>query len=316
MSFSLTRHFPELAVAPRVALGSFPTPVQTVDHVPGLWVKRDDRSGEPFGGNKIRALEFLLATAPPASRLVTVGGAGSTHALTTVLVGQRTGHAVFVGRWRQEMNKVASVVADRIERHADTAPLFSHPAVAYLWAIAQRLGGASWIPGGGTSPLGMLGHVNAGLELADQITSGDLDRPAAIVVPLGSGGTAAGIALGLHMVTMNVPVIAVRVVPRIVANAVRLRSLMRRTARLIAALGGPPANPPPAPAITLVHDAYGGAYGRETDAGRRASCQFRQSMGFSLDATYSAKAFAVAIERARREPTLFWLTFDPRMLSL
>ena len=36
-----------------------------------------------------------------------------------------------------------------------------------------------------------------------------------------------------------------------------------------------------------------------------------------LDPTYSAKSFAVALERARRAPderVLFWLTFDGRWL--
>jgi CubicO group peptidase (beta-lactamase class C family) len=51
---------------PRVSLGTFPTPVERLS-VPGaaqeVWVKRDDRSGQSYGGNKIRKLEFLLADA-------------------------------------------------------------------------------------------------------------------------------------------------------------------------------------------------------------------------------------------------------------
>jgi hypothetical protein len=39
--------------------------------------------------------------------------------------------------------------------------------------------------------------------------------------------------------------------------------------------------------------------------------------GLALDATYSAKAFAAAIAHHRNagDPTLFWLTFDGRMLG-
>src|SRR5256885_1804915 len=54
-----------------------------------------------------------------------------------------------------------------------------------------------FVPLGGSTPLGTLGHVNAALELAEQVAAGALPEPAAVVVPLGSGGTAAGLLLGL-----------------------------------------------------------------------------------------------------------------------
>ena len=54
-------------------------------------------------------------------------------------------------------------------------------------------------PTGGTSALGTIGYVNAGLELADQVRAGALPEPAAIFVPLGSGGTVAGLLLGLRL---------------------------------------------------------------------------------------------------------------------
>jgi D-cysteine desulfhydrase len=315
MSLALVSRFPELAPVPRIALGTFPTPIEHAAAIgPRLWIKRDDRSAEPFGGNKVRALEFLLARVLPNAPIVTVGGAGSTHALSTAVFGRRAGRRVFVGRWRQVMNDTAFVVAERLEHEADAAPVWANPAIAYAWAIARRLRGAFWIPGGGTNAFGMLGHVSAGLELADQVASGKLETPSTVVVPLGSGGTAAGIALGLHLANLPIRVVAVRVVPRIVANKPRLLSLVRRTSRLMQSLGAPPAPPLPSTAIEIVHGAYGGAYGQETEAGRRASGRFREALGVPLDATYSAKAFSVALERAQREPTLFWLTFDPRML--
>ena len=41
-----------------------------------------------------------------------------------------------------------------------------------------------------------------------------------------------------------------------------------------------------------------------------------RASGLRLDATYSAKAFAIALRVARAEegPTLFWSTFDARWL--
>ncbi|MCU1281713.1 MAG: putative pyridoxal phosphate-dependent deaminase, partial [bacterium] len=65
---ALFRAFPSLAArVPWMPLGRFPTPVARVDGlVPPsveLWIKRDDASGEIYGGNKVRKLEFLLAEA-------------------------------------------------------------------------------------------------------------------------------------------------------------------------------------------------------------------------------------------------------------
>ena len=51
--------------------------------------------------------------------------------------------------------------------------------------------------------------------------------------------------------------------------------------------------------MTVVHDSYGGAYGRETDGGRRAAAQLRTVSSIDLDGTYSAKAFACALDAAR-----------------
>ena len=49
---------------------------------------------------------------------------------------------------------------------------------------------------GGSSPLGCVGYVEAAAELAEQVRAGDLPAPSHIVVALGSGGTAAGLAAG------------------------------------------------------------------------------------------------------------------------
>ena len=62
---------------PHVALGDFPTPVEKLErlaqaiHAPQLYVKRDDVSGKPYGGNKVRALDSYSAkrSARDTSRL-------------------------------------------------------------------------------------------------------------------------------------------------------------------------------------------------------------------------------------------------------
>src|SRR5207247_1936157 len=68
-------------------LGDWPTPLERAAALGGavgiaeLTVKREDRSSARYGGNKVRALEFLLAGARPGTVFVTLGGTGSTHCL-------------------------------------------------------------------------------------------------------------------------------------------------------------------------------------------------------------------------------------------
>jgi D-cysteine desulfhydrase len=311
----LVRRFPKLAQVPRVVLGRGATPVVSIPLASALWIKRDDVYADPIGGNKARALEFLLGAVKRGDDIATVGSEGSTHALAVAAYGKRLESKVFVGRWRQEMNDAAKHVSARIERTAYRAPVFRNPVGAYAWALTQRARGAFWIPAGGSTPLGILGHVNAGLELLEQIDAGTIPTPKFVVVPLGTGGTAAGIALAFAIAKQDITVVGARVVPWIVARKSRVVGLARGTARLIEQMTGDRL-PPLAPERIVIEDeTYGGAYGRETDAGRAAAEQLRTVSRVRLDATYSAKAFGHALELASRGPTVFWLTFDSRILG-
>jgi 1-aminocyclopropane-1-carboxylate deaminase/D-cysteine desulfhydrase-like pyridoxal-dependent ACC family enzyme len=312
----LVARFPALARLPRIALGTYPTPVVALNTVaPSLWIKRDDLCADPMGGNKTRALEFLLGDLHAGERIVTVGSAGSTHALAVAVYAARIGARVSVGRWTQEMNATAVRVAQQLAERTERAPVFRSPLGAYAWALRQRRRGARWIPAGGSSPLGILGHVNAGLELVAQIDAGVLPQPKRVVVPLGTGGTAAGLALAFRIANRDIAVVGARVVPRIVGRARRVRRLANRTARLIEGVSGERLPRVRRPDVFVAHDSYGGAYGRETDEGKEAAARLSNATGIILDPTYSAKAFGLALELATGGPLLFWLTFDSRILG-
>jgi D-cysteine desulfhydrase len=174
-----------------------------------------------------------------------------------------------------------------------------------------------WVPAGGTSALGILGHVEGALELAAQVAAGECPAPARIVVPLGSGGTAAGLTLGLALAGLPAHVVGVRVVSRVIANRARVLRLAARTARLIerVAPGSHVPRPPPG-RLHVAERHFGGAYGRETAEGRAAAQRFGTTHAPArLEPTYTAKTFAAALARCDGEPTLFWLTFDSRWLA-
>jgi D-cysteine desulfhydrase len=149
----------------------------------------------------------------------------------------------------------------------------------------------------------VVGHLLAGLELAEQLPG----PPAEIVVPLGSGGTAAGLALAMRVLGWPTRVVAVRVAPALVANRWRAARLARGAAALLARAG---IVLPRARAVPFeVVDALGAGYGRPTPAGEAAR-RLAAEHGLVLDSTYGAKALAAL--RARAAPSgvvVFWQTF-------
>lgn len=317
---ALLARFPQLAARlAHVDLGVEESPLERWD-VGGvsLLAKRDDLSAPLLGGNKVRALELLLAGARHGTTLLTVGSTGSTHALAVAAYGAQLGVPTEIITWPQEMHAVAHATAHRLQSLARVTSARG-PVDAYARAAIRRLrGGRTWIAAGGSVPLGALGHVNAALELAEQLGRGDVEPPHVLVVPLGSGGTVAGLLAGLALAALPMRVAAVRVVPSIVGNRRRVLRLARATQALLEHLTGERLPSPDSQRLEIVQDAYGGAYARETPESREAAATLAAIAGPRVEGTYSAKTLAVALAMARRVPherVLFWLTFDGRWIG-
>jgi len=137
------------------------------------------------------------------------------------------------------------------------------------------------------------------------------------VVPLGSGGTAAGLALGFAMAGLDTTVLGARVGPRIGANRWRVLRLVEKTRQLITRYTGRATPAVRGDRVVVSHELYGGAYARPHPTAEHAAVLVDALRGWRLDATYSAKAFAVALDIAARHstPTLFWMTFDARWMK-
>ena len=316
--FPLYTRFPALRTIPRVSLCVLPSPVElaTVDGTE-IWIKSDGLNAAVCGGNKVRALEFLLAGVQSGDTIVTAGGEGSTHVLATAVHARRLGARVIGVRWRQEMNHAAYRVADMIADECVVSRVYGTAIGAILRAQLTRLTQrCRYIPLGGSTPLGVLAHVNAALELAAQISAGELPAPTRVVVPLGSGGTVAGLSLGFAIAGLDTAAIAVQVTPAIVANRLHVKRLISRTTRLIEQTTGERVPRVSARLLGVVHDAYGGAYGRALPAATAAAHELEMATRIRLDDTYSAKAFVVALAFARSAEgtTIFWNTFDSRLL--
>jgi 1-aminocyclopropane-1-carboxylate deaminase/D-cysteine desulfhydrase-like pyridoxal-dependent ACC family enzyme len=280
------------------SLGTYPTRVERLDGLSSnratLWIKRDDRTSALYGGNKVRKLERVLADARArgASRLVTIGAVGSHHVLATAIFGARAGFEVDAVLVPQP----ASERALRNVRAAIAAGARVLPARTWagaLWRVARaRMSGAYFVALGGSSVVGSMAYVDAARELAMQVRAGELLEPDVIVVAAGSGGTAAGLAAGLAAERMKTRVVAVAIATPLWSVAWLTRRLARACARRAGARfeGGLDAR--------LVIDARwcGAGYAVPTDAGTRA-VEAARACGIALDATYTGKALAAALER-------------------
>jgi len=190
-------------------------------------------------------------------------------------------------------------------------------AVVRAWWLRVRHPRWRLVPIGGSSPLGALGHVNAALELAAQVEAGTLPAPRRIVVAFASGGTSAGLLAGLAIAGLDAELVAVRVAPGIVSHRRALLGLAHRTTRMLAERTGAALPAARAERVRIVHGRYGGAYGRPLADGTLAARFFAGTPGIALEQTYTAKAAAEALALAREEEgvTLFWNTFDGRVLG-
>ncbi len=245
---------PSLPNVPRVPLAHLPTPVQPLQRLSAevdleLLVKRDDLTGSHLSGNKIRKLEVLLAEAldQGATDVLTCGGVQSNHCRATALAAAPLGlHPHLLLRTPNGHlgdlpdpptgNVLLDLLAGATLETCDPAGYRDRDRL--LAAMAQRLRDAGRrpfiVPEGGSNAAGALGYVLAAQELADQHAS---DLPDAVVVATGSGGTVAGLAIGMKALGLPTRTLGVAVcddaatfraiVHRISAEATRRYGLPR-----------------------------------------------------------------------------------------
>ncbi len=321
----LFQRYPRLSGRlPRIPLTVRPTGVEPIARVgPDLWIKRDDRSGPIYGGNKPRKLEFILgdAVARGAGTIVTFGGIGSHHALAVALCGRGSGLGVRLVAVEEPRTPH---VLEMLRRNVDAGvriEVARSPRGAAL-AGARRLLLSGW-PGrrvclvmpGGSTPLGCVGFVEAALELEAQVRAGELPEPLSIAVAVGSMGTAAGLLAGLALTGLRTRVRGVVVNDLLRITPERVRGLADRTLDFLRKhdpdVPGVRADPA---RLDLRREWLGPGYGHPTPDAERAVALFRSATGIALETTYTGKALAAVLAlRAAGQlpgPVLFWNTFN------
>jgi D-cysteine desulfhydrase len=291
----------DLSAFPRVALGSWPTPLDDAPRLatalgsPPVLIKRDDVNGLGAGGNKLRKLEFLLGQAieDGADTIITFGALQTNHGRQTAAACAKLGlrcELVLTAKVPMKgdaYEKSGNVVLDHMfGAHVHVCADADETVKAYEKVNHDK---AVTLPVGGSNGLGTLGYVAAAVELIGQLNERGIDN-ATIVVPQGSGATAAGIALGAELLGWPGTVHAASVSHSAQEAEQELRKLAGDAAELLHVAS------PELPHVRVTDDTIGPGYGVPTPDMWTVLKLFAETEGVILDPVYTGKA-AVAFQR-------------------
>jgi D-cysteine desulfhydrase family pyridoxal phosphate-dependent enzyme len=290
---------------PRVRLAAVPTPLEELAVLsrelggPRLLVKREDLTGFAMGGSKVRKLELILgeAAAQGADTLVVSGDYQSNLSrMVAAAAGRLSARAVLVlgGEPHESRNPTGNLLLDTLagaEVRWFTGDFREGHAESLRVADELRASGARpyVIPLGGSGALGACGYVSACQEILAQ--SSRLD---ALIVPVGSGGTMAGLVLGAKLLQAPFRIVGLSVS----RSASYVRERVAELANSAAELLGLPTRLSPAE-IHADDRFLGPGFGILTDEARAATRQFARAEGLFLDPVYTAKAAAGLVHLVR-----------------
>jgi 1-aminocyclopropane-1-carboxylate deaminase/D-cysteine desulfhydrase-like pyridoxal-dependent ACC family enzyme len=305
---------------PRFALLDGPSPLQRIPRFAtaigggaDVWIKREDLLPLAFGGNKLRNLEFLVgaALAEGADTLVTTGRRWSNHARLTAAAGAKAGLAVHLVLSGPPLDppgpnqRLDELLGAKVHVTATESREERATALELLVTELRAAGHRPYIvPTGGSGPVGVVGSILAGVELADQATALGI-RPDLLVVPTATGGTQAGLLVGLALAGLATRVVGVAVAhpPAELIDAIAtMLAVGTELVGIDRSLVGP---------VVIDGEQLGAAYGHPTVASEAATSLLARSEGVLVDPIYTAKALAGLVALARTgeldgKTVVFW----------
>ncbi|MFO0580858.1 MAG: D-cysteine desulfhydrase family protein [Anaeromyxobacter sp.] len=298
---------------PRIPLARLPTPVEPSPRLGAalgvdLLYKRDDLTGLELSGNKARKLEFLVAEAEAvgADTLVTCGGVQSNHCRATAFAAAKRGlRSVLLLRVPDPARPPAAegnVVLDRLagaELRYVTAEEYGRRDEV-MAAVARELRAAGRrpyvVPEGGSSALGCWGYALAVQELLEQLPPAWRDGPLTLAYATGSGGTAAGVELGVRLAGWRH---AHPVAFAVCNDAAYFRAVVARLCAEARARW-PELPVVPAGEIRIDDGFVGPGYAQATEEGLALILRAAREDGVLLDPVYTGKALLGVAGRARQ----------------
>ena len=274
-----------------------------------ILIKRDDAIPIGFGGNKIRKLMLVAAQAlaDGADTLITTGGIQSNHARATASIAAKLGlKCVLVANGAAQPKPTANALLDRL-LGADVRYVVSRderaPAMERIAGELRAEGKRPFvIPLGASTGLGAAAFALAIGELLEQIVAPDV-----IVLATSSGGTQAGLIAGCMLHGISTRIIGISADDPAANIEREVRRILDELARILDAPGRFDA------ARVEVDDTFvGEGYGIPTPASTEAIELAARRDAIFLDPTYTGKAMAGLVARARAGAlggtVLFWHT--------
>ncbi len=318
----LFEEYPDLeGNVPWIKLVPSETPVKKLTKIEekfgthSLWMKCDDLTSPLYGGNKSRKMEFIYAEAlnQKCRKVITAGAIGSNQCVANAIFCQQL-----------KLKPIAIMIDQPVTsfvRNNLLLNVYFKNEIYYSQETIPKSDDSYFITPGGSTPLGILGYIDAALELKNQVNNGEITEPDYIFVPTASSGTAAGLTIGVKLAGLKTHIHAVQVSFASISNFKVIRRLSIKTKKYMDKYDKS------IPEITFEHlhyneDYYGGEYGLPTRDCLEAIKLLNTAEGISLEPTYSGKTFAALLGFVRAnkldvkdKTILFWNTYNSRDFS-
>jgi D-cysteine desulfhydrase family pyridoxal phosphate-dependent enzyme len=284
--------------------------------IDNLWIKRDDHTGFTFGGNKTRKLEFVLgdAKANKCDTLVTVGGVQSNHCRQTAAVAAVGGMRCILLLGGEEPEEyTGNLLLDRIlgaemKFFPDESAFTLNRRIDAIMETLIDFGLTPYaIPAGAAMPVGVVPYAVAMDELNKQFEEKDF-MPDHIILAAGTGGTLAGMIIGVHMLGLDIDIVGITVSKSADDLTKEVKDLIDRTVKTY------PEIESFTPRINIDDSFIGKGYGVLEDGVVSSIEMFAKMEGIFLDPVYTGKAglalirMALAGDIKSDSPTLFYHT--------
>jgi len=302
-----------------------------------IYIKRDDKIHHIYGGNKLRKFEFIFGKVLKKKKkgVVTIGGIGTNHGLACAIVCHQLNPPLKCSLYLFHQPLTWHVQRSLLLFNHFGAKLhlgkggigtfvkflffkLFHPKYFLMFPGASPLFGIG-------SPLGIIGFINAVIELKTQIDQGLVSEPDIIFIPGGSTGTAAGLIAGCKLMGLKTKIYVVAIYTSLTANpsaitknANKALKYLQKRDKLI-------------PNIKVLEDDFefisgflGSGYGIKTIRGQTAIDKVMELEGhskdFKLETTYTGKAIAALFnylekEENKSKKVLFWNTYNSNDLD-
>ncbi len=287
----------------RVHLALLPTPVQPLPRLtkqvggPNFFVKRDDLTGAPLSGNKVRKLEFSLQEAldQGADTVITCGGVQSNHCRATAIAARRLGlKPILFLRGERPAVPEGNLLLDELV--GAEIRYITHEQYKGVEDLMEQAAGANGyiLPEGASNAIGSFGYVRAIEEIAAASLEDGIHYDF-IVHACGSGGTAAGLIAGKKIRNLRAQIVSVSICDDAEYFTKKIRTILTGMVESYGVRFDPESIE-----INILDGYKGRGYALNTPEELAFIREMARLEGLILDPVYSGKAFRGMVEQAQK----------------